>query len=65
MNISLQKYRNWEANTEGAPVKLHFPHRILKAWTRQVSLRKKPQRSSSFSLSCASAAGTSAWALNC
>ena len=43
MNTSLQKYRNWEANTEEAPVKLHFPHRVLKAWTRQISLRKKLQ----------------------
>lgn len=40
MNTSLQKYRNWEANTEEAPVKLHF-HRILKAWTRQISPQEK------------------------
>lgn len=34
MNASLQKYRNWEVNTEGAPAKLHFPHRIFKGWSR-------------------------------
>ena len=34
MNASLQKYRNWEVYTEGAPAKLHFPHRIFKGWSR-------------------------------
>lgn len=65
MNTSLQKYRNWEANTEEAPVKLHFPTEFSKHGLGKSLSGKNYNRSSSFSLSCPSAAGTSAWALNC
>lgn len=49
----LQAFRSIETgrpNTEEAPVKLHFPHRILKAWTELTNLYsgKKLQWSSSF-----------------